>query len=85
VRLTPSLESDNPVLISTIDVRLDCSLMLSSSDSFGRYSSLLDKMQLAGRKYPGAGSDVDQDVEAVARGEASQHAYVHHITLHSRR
>jgi hypothetical protein len=36
-----------------------------------------------GSKYPGAGSDVDQDIQAVARGEANQHAYVHHITLHS--
>jgi hypothetical protein len=83
VRLTPSLESDNFILISTIDVHLDCSLMLSSSYSFGKYSSLLDKMQLAGWKYHGAGSDVDQDVQAVARGEASQHVYVYHITLHS--
>jgi hypothetical protein len=40
-------------------------------------------MQLARRKYPSADSDVDQDVQAVARSEASQHAYVHHITLHS--
>jgi hypothetical protein len=85
VRLTPSTESDDSILISTIDVRLDCNLILSSSDSFGRCSALLDKMQLAGRKYPCAGSDVDQDVQAVARGEASQYAYVHHITLHSRR
>jgi hypothetical protein len=83
VRLTPSIESDNPILISTIDVRLDCSLILSSSDSFGRYSALPDKMQLPGRKYPSADSDVDEDVQAVARGEASQHAYVNHITLHS--
>jgi hypothetical protein len=62
VRLTPSVESDDPILISTIDVRLDCSLILSSSNSFGRYSSLPDKVQLAGRKWPSAGSDVDQDV-----------------------
>jgi hypothetical protein len=66
VHLTPSLESDNPMLISTIYVRLDCSLILSSSESFGRYSSLLDKMQLARRKYPRGGSDVDQNVQAVA-------------------
>jgi hypothetical protein len=83
VRLTLSMESDNPVLISTIDVCLDCNLVFSSSNSFGRYSSLLDKMQLAGRKYNSAGSDMDQDVQALARGEASQHTYVNHITLHS--
>jgi hypothetical protein len=83
VRLPPSVESDNPVLISTIDVRLDCSLILSSSNSFGSYSALPDKMQLDSRKYTSAGSDVDQDVQAVARGEASQHTYVYHITLHS--
>jgi hypothetical protein len=71
VRLTPCLESDNPMLISAIDVRLDCSLILSRSDSFVRYSALPDKMQLDSRKYPSAGSDVDQDVQAVARGEAS--------------
>jgi hypothetical protein len=83
VRLTPCLESDNPMLISAIDVRLDCSLILSSSDSFGKFSSLPDKMQLTGRKCFSANSDVDQDVQAVARGEASQHIHVHHITLHS--
>jgi hypothetical protein len=63
VRLTPCLESDNPMLISTIDACLDCNLVLSSSDSFGKYSALPDKMQLASRKYPCAGSDVDQDVQ----------------------
>jgi hypothetical protein len=83
VRLTPSIESDDSILISTIDVRLDCNLTLSSSGSFGKYSSILDKMQLAGRKYPSAGPDVDQDVQAVARGEASHPIHVHHITLHS--
>jgi hypothetical protein len=70
-------------MIFTIDVRLDNNLILSSSNSFGKYSALPDKMQLAGRKYPRAGSDVDQDVQAVARGEASQHIYAHHYTLHS--
>jgi hypothetical protein len=83
VRLTPSLESDDPILTSTIDVRLDSNLILSSSNSFGKFSSLPDKMQLAGRKCSSASSDVDQDVQAVARGEASQHIHVHHITLHS--
>jgi hypothetical protein len=83
VRLTPFVESDNSVLMSTIDVRLDSNLILSSSNSFGRYRSLPDKMQLDSRKYTSAGSDVDQDVQALARGEASQHTYVHHITLHS--
>jgi hypothetical protein len=62
VRLTPSLESENSILISTIDVRLDCGLILSSSNSFGRYSALRDKMWLAGRKCSSADSDVDQDV-----------------------
>jgi hypothetical protein len=66
VRLTPCLESENSIFISTIDVRLDSNLILSSSDSFGRYSTLRDKMQLSGRKCSSAGSDVDQDVQAVA-------------------
>jgi hypothetical protein len=40
-------------------------------------------MQLDSRKYTSAGSDVDQDVQAVVRGKASQYTCVHHITLHS--